>query len=80
MPHTGSSPLSQCEPSHSRRTRTKAIQDKLDRLAEAFFFERSIDMGTYDRHTEKLCERQPFQQAFFTKESRSTGIALFEPA
>ena len=27
----------------------KAIQDKLDRLDEAFVFERSIDIETYDR-------------------------------
>ena len=32
----------------------KAIQDKLDRLDEAFLFERSIDIETYDRHAEKL--------------------------
>jgi hypothetical protein len=34
----------------------KAIQDKLDRLDEAFLFERSIDIETYDRHAEKLHE------------------------
>jgi hypothetical protein len=34
----------------------KAIQDKLDRLDEAFFFERSIDIDTYDRHSEKVRE------------------------
>ena len=34
----------------------KAIQDKLDRLDEAFLFERSIDIDTYDRHAEKLRE------------------------
>jgi hypothetical protein len=28
----------------------KAIQEKLDRLDEAFLFERSIDIETYDRH------------------------------
>ncbi len=33
---------------------TKAIQDKLDRLDEAFLFERSIEIDTYDRHAEKL--------------------------
>ena len=31
-----------------------AIQEKLDRLDEAFLFERSIDIDTYDRHAEKL--------------------------
>jgi hypothetical protein len=34
----------------------KAIQDKLDRLDEAFLFERSIEIETYDRHAEKLRE------------------------
>ncbi len=34
----------------------KAIQDKLDRLDQAFLFERSIDIDTYDRHAEKLRE------------------------
>src|SRR5262245_29890716 len=34
----------------------KAIQDKLDRLDEAFLFERSIDIDTYDRHAERLRE------------------------
>ncbi len=34
----------------------KAIQDKLDRLDEAFLFERSIDIETCDRHAEKLRE------------------------
>jgi hypothetical protein len=32
----------------------KAIQEKHDHLA--FFFERSIDIETYDRHAEKLRE------------------------
>ena len=34
----------------------KAIQEKLDRLDEAFLFERSVDIETYDRHAEKLRE------------------------
>ena len=34
----------------------KAIHEKLDRLDEAFLFERSIDIETYDRHAEKLRE------------------------
>ena len=34
----------------------EAIQEKLDRLDEAFLFERSIDIKTYDRHAEKLRE------------------------
>ena len=40
----------------ARRAAAKAIQDKLDRLDEAFLFERSIDIETYDRHAEKLRE------------------------
>src|SRR5690606_5778258 len=32
------------------------IQEKLDRLDQAFLFERSIDIETYDRHAEKLRE------------------------
>ena len=32
----------------------KAIQEKPDRLDEAFLFERSIDIDAYDRHAEKL--------------------------
>ena len=32
------------------------IQEKRDRLDEAFLFERSIDIETYDRHAEKLRE------------------------
>ena len=36
--------------------RAKAIQEKLDRLDEAFLFERSIDIDVYDRHAEKLRE------------------------
>jgi hypothetical protein len=35
----------------------KAIQVRLDRLDEAFLFERSIGIETYDRHTEKLREQ-----------------------
>ena len=38
------------------RVREVGIQDKLDRLDEAFLFERSIDIDTYDRHAEKLRE------------------------
>ena len=36
--------------------RAKAVQQKLNRLDEAFLYERSIDIETYDRHTEKLRE------------------------
>ena len=34
--------------------RVKVIQGKLDRLDEAFLFDRSIDIDVYDRHAEKL--------------------------
>ena len=34
--------------------KAKAIQERLDRLDEAFLFERSIDIDVYDRHAEKL--------------------------
>ena len=34
----------------------KTIKEKLDRLDEAFLFERSIDIETFDRHAEKLRE------------------------
>ena len=34
--------------------KAKAIQQKLDRLDEAFLFAQSIDIDTYDRHKDKL--------------------------
>jgi hypothetical protein len=34
----------------------KTIQERLDRLDEAFLYERSIDIDTYDRHRDKLRE------------------------
>jgi hypothetical protein len=34
----------------------KAIQEKLDRLDEAFLYERTIDIERYDRHRDKLRE------------------------
>jgi hypothetical protein len=37
----------------------KAMRDKLDRLDEAFLFERSFDIETYNRHAEKLREELP---------------------
>jgi site-specific DNA recombinase len=36
--------------------RQKAVREKLDRLDQAFLFERSIDIDTYDRHRDKLRE------------------------
>ena len=40
----------------------KAIQEKLDRLDEAFLFDRSIDIETYERHAEKLREELTLAQ------------------
>ena len=36
--------------------RQRAIQEKLDRLDEAFLYERTIDIERYDRHRDKLRE------------------------
>jgi len=36
--------------------RQKAIQQKLDRLDEAFLYERTIDIDVYDRQRDKLRE------------------------
>jgi len=36
--------------------RQKATREKLDRLDQAFLFERTIDIDTYDRHRDKLRE------------------------
>jgi site-specific DNA recombinase len=36
--------------------RQKAIREKLDRLDQAFLFERTIDIDTYDRHRDRLHE------------------------
>ena len=35
----------------------KKLQQKLDRLDEAFLFERSIDIDTYDRHADRVREQ-----------------------
>jgi hypothetical protein len=45
-----------CEEIANAERAAKAIQKKLDRVDEAFLFERSIDIETYDRHAEKLRE------------------------
>ena len=59
----------------------KAIQEKLDRLDEAFLFERSIDIDTYDRHAEKL--RQELTLLRMDRHSSELDeldvTALFEP-
>ena len=43
-----------CGDSADLEHRAKAIQQKLDRLDEAFLFAQSIDIDTYDRHKDKL--------------------------
>ena len=40
----------------------KSIRERLDRLDEAFLYERSIDIDTYDRHREKLREELTLAQ------------------
>ena len=40
----------------------KAIRERLDRLDEAFLYERSIDIDTYDRHRDKLREELTIAQ------------------
>jgi hypothetical protein len=40
----------------------KVIQEKLDRLDEAFLFERSIDIDTYDRQRDRLREELTLAQ------------------
>ena len=40
----------------------KAIREKLDRLDEAFLYERTIDIDTYDRHRDKLREELTLAQ------------------
>lgn len=40
----------------SAERQAQAIQKKLDRLDEAFLFDRTIDIDVYDRHAEKLRE------------------------
>jgi hypothetical protein len=42
--------------------RQKTVREKLDRLDQAFLFERSIDMDTYDRHRDKLREELTLAQ------------------
>jgi hypothetical protein len=42
--------------------RQKVIREKLDRLDQAFLFERSIDVDTYDRHRDKLREELTLTQ------------------
>ena len=40
----------------SAEHRTKAIQQKLDRLDDAFIYKESIDLGTYERQRDRLRE------------------------
>jgi hypothetical protein len=50
--------------------RTKAIEQKLDRLAEAFLLAQSIDIETYDRHKNKLRQELTLLQIGFAANSR----------
>ena len=45
-----------------------AVREALDRLDEAFLFERSIDIETYDRHAEKLREERFRQELKLARE------------
>ena len=40
----------------------KTVREKLDRLDQAFLFQRSIDIDTYDRHRDKLREELTLAQ------------------
>ena len=42
--------------------RQKAIRKKLDRLDQAFLFEQTIDIDTYDRHRDRLREELTLAQ------------------
>jgi hypothetical protein len=42
--------------------RQKVIREKLDRLNQAFLFERTIDIDTSDRHRDKLREELTLAQ------------------
>jgi hypothetical protein len=44
----------------------KAIQEKLDRLDEAFLYKRTIDIERYDRHRDKLREELTLVQMDLT--------------
>jgi hypothetical protein len=50
----------------------KAIQEKLDRLDEAFLFERSVDIETYDRHAEN-CARSSRSPGWTVTPANSTN-------
>ena len=59
----------------------KSIREKLDRLDQAFLFERSIDIETYDRHRDKLREELTLVQidrhASELEEMNVEGILAF---
>jgi hypothetical protein len=46
----------ECPVSFRKTRRVETVQQRLDRLEEAFVFERTIDIETYDRHKDKLRE------------------------
>jgi hypothetical protein len=51
----------------------KAIREKLDRLDQAFLFERSIDIDTYDRHRDRLREELTLVRWTATLRARRNG-------
>lgn len=59
----------------------KTIRERLDRLDEAFLYERSIDIDTYDRHRDKLREELTITQmdrhAIELEEMDVEGILAF---
>ncbi len=64
--------------------RVKAIQQKLDRLDEAFLFAQSIDSTSYERHRDRLREEMTLAQidhpADATDELDVQGILAFAAA
>ncbi len=64
----------------------KAIQQKLARLDEAFLFDRSIDIETYDRHAETprgahaRADRPSLRPARRTRRGRHPGVRRTRPA
>lgn len=55
----------------------KAIREKLNRLDEAFLYERTIDIDTYDRHRDKLREELTLaQKVCFPEGVRFDGKTL----
>ena len=55
--------------------RVKAIQQKLDRLDEAFLYSESIDLPSYSRQRDKLRERSPRSSVTPKQSTNSTSKA-----